>query len=135
MLVHRLVQRNQRLLQKAPEPLADQQLRQVVLQFADAMLCQKLDRGLDFRRQRQGILDGDAQHRLQRRFRQRNNRARTPAFGQQLLDDLEPRDLIGRIDAVTESVACRIRKPVASLPHVQLFASEAGDSYHLTDVQ
>src|SRR5438105_14930725 len=99
------------------------------------MLGKKLDRGLDFRRQRQGILDGDAEHRLQRRFRQRNNRARTPAFGQQLLDDLEPRDLIGRIVAVAESIACRIRKPVAWLPRVQLAASEAGDSYHLTEVQ
>ena len=107
----------------------------MVLQFADAVLGQKLDRGFDFQRQRQRILDGDAQHRLQRRFRQRNHGSGTPAFRQQLLDDLEPRNLIGRIDAIAESIACRIREPIATLPHVELFASQTGDSYNLTDVQ
>ena len=37
-LVHRLVERDERRLEKLAEPLADEELRQMVLHLADAML-------------------------------------------------------------------------------------------------
>src|SRR5215475_10978011 len=107
----------------------------MILQLADTMLGEKLDRGLDLARQWNRILDGDAQHRLQRRFRERDDRTGAPALGEKLLDELEPSDLIGRIHAVTEAVTRRVRETVAALPHVELLAAQPGDANHLTDMQ
>ena len=78
--MHRLVQRNQRLLQEAPQALPDQKFGQMVLQFADAMLPKKLDRSLDLAGQRCRILDRDAEHRLQRRVGEWHDCAGAPAF-------------------------------------------------------
>ena len=52
----------------------------MILQFADAMLAKKLDRGLDLAGQRRRILDRDAEHRLQGRVRERYNGTSAPAF-------------------------------------------------------
>ena len=49
-LVHGLVQRDQRLLEELAQALADEQLGQVVLQLADAMLRKELHGVLDLRR-------------------------------------------------------------------------------------
>ena len=49
-LVHRFVERNERLLEELAHPLPDQQLRQMVLQLADAVLREQLDGGLDLAR-------------------------------------------------------------------------------------
>src|SRR6266404_2092939 len=134
-LVHRLVQWNQRLLQEAPQALPDQKLGEVVLQFADTMLAKKADRGLDLAGQRHRILDRDAEHRLQRRVGERYDCAGAPALGQQLLDQLEPRDLVGRIYAVAEAVARGIGKAVPPLPHVELLAAQTRNTYNLADMQ
>jgi hypothetical protein len=81
-LVHRFVQWNQRLLEEAPQALSDQQLGQVVLQLADAVLAEQGDRSLDFVGKRGRCVDRDAQHRLQRRFGQRHDGPGAPALGQ-----------------------------------------------------
>jgi hypothetical protein len=72
---------------------------------------------------------------LQHRLGQRHDGAGAPAFGKELLDELEPRNLVRRIDAVAEAIAQRRRKFVAALPHVELLAAQAGDSDDLPNVQ
>ena len=134
-LVHRFVERNERLLEELAQALSYEELRQMILQLAHAMLREKLDRGLDLRGQRRRLVHCEAEHRLQRRVGERHDRACTPAFGQELLDELEACDLIGRIHPVSECVAQRHRKAVSALPHVELLAAQAGDADHFTDVQ
>ena len=99
------------------------------------MLREQLDGALDLARQRRRILDRESQHRLQHRLGQRHHGARAPAFRQQLLDELEAGHLVRRIDAVAEAVAQRRREVVATLPHVELFAAQAGDPDDLAYVQ
>ncbi len=134
-LVHRLVERNQRLLEELAQPLADQQLRQMILQLADAVLAEQPHRIGDFRRERRRLRDGQPDHRLQRRVGERDDRARAPPLGQQLLDQLEARDLVGRIHAIAERIAQRRGKAVAALPHVELLAAQPRDAHDLADVQ
>ena len=125
-LVHRLVQRNQRRARgtcAAPgRPAAS---TGGSASRRSRCCAEQLDRGLDLVRQRRRRVDGEAQHRLQRRFGERHDGAGAPAFRQQLLDELEPRDLVGRIDAIAERVAQRRGKAVAALPHVELLAAQA----------
>ncbi len=76
-----------------------------------------------------------AEHRLQRRLRERDDRAGPPALGQQLLDQLQAGDLVGRVDAIAIGVAQRRRKSIPPLPHVELLAAQAGHAHHFADVQ
>jgi len=57
--------------------------------------------------------DHQPEHRLQRRLGERHDRAGTPPFRQQLLDQLEPPHLIVRIDAIAVGIALRRREAVA----------------------
>ena len=79
--MHGLVERDERLLQKLSQPLADTQLGQMILQVASPMFAKKLDRRLDLAGERRGIFYRDAKHRLQCGFGERYDRPRTPAFG------------------------------------------------------
>ena len=90
---------------------------------------------VDVVRQRRRPTTGEAQHRLQRRLGERHDSAGAPAFGQQLLDELQPGNLVGRIDAIAAGVAQRSRETVAALPHVELFAAQAGHPHDLAYVQ
>ena len=131
----RFVEWNERLFEEPAQPLSDEKLRQMVLQLAHAMLAEQLHCGLDFGWQGRGIFDRDTQHRLQRRIGERHHRACPPSLRQELLDQLEARNLVRRIDAIAESVARRIGKAIPALPHVKLLTPQAGDSHDLADVQ
>jgi len=52
-----------------------------------------------------------------------------------VLDQLEPRDLVGGIHAVPERIAQRRREAISALPHVELLAAEPGDAHDLANVQ
>ena len=135
LLVHGLVQGNQRLLEEPAQPLARQQLGKMVLQLGHPVRRQETNRRFDFHRQRHRRLDGEPEHRLQRRIGERHDRAGAPAFGQQLLDQAQARDLVGWIYAIAERVAERRGKAVAALPHVQLLAPQSRDADDFADVQ
>jgi len=134
-LVHCFVERYQGLLEEAAQALPHEELREMVLQFTHSMLTEEPHRCLDFAWKRHRVLDRDAEHRLKRRLGERNDRPRAPALGEQLFDQLEPRNLIRGIDTIAEAVARWVRKTVTSLPHVELFSPQTGDADHLADVQ
>ena len=134
-LMHRFIQRNQRLLQKLSHSLRREQLRQMLLKIERAMRSEHPHRRFDFRRQRRGLLDRQAQHRLQRRVRERHHCAGAPSFRQQLFDQTQPRNLIGWVHSITKRVAERRWKTITPLPHVELLASQARDANDFTDME
>ena len=133
--MHGLVERKERLFEKLAQPLGHQQAGQVVLQLADLMPGEQIQRRLDIVGQPSRGDYGEAQHRLQRRFGQWHDRPRAPAFGQQLLDELEAGNLIVRVDAIAVGVASRRGESVAPMPHVELLAAQFGNPHDFADVQ
>ena len=135
-LVHRLVERDQRLLEELAQALADQQLRQVVLHFADAVLAEQLDRGLDISAG-SGAGSSTASPSIDCSAVSASGTtapARQPSDSSCLIS-LRRATWSGGIDAIAERVAQRRRETVAALPHVELLAPQSGDADDFADVK